>query len=91
MGFFPKERDLTQPPDRIELVVDGSFFREKAEGFQIRLDQFLGAHFDWRSRNSIQGLVRDGFVYVAEVLKRVAAITVCLGKIGLQGYRLIKD
>ena len=67
MGFFPKERDLTQPPDRIELVVDGSFFREKAQGFQIRLDQFLGAHFDWRSRNSIQGLVRDGYVYVDAV------------------------
>lgn len=64
MGFFPKERDLTKPPDRIELVVDGSFFREKAGGFQIRLDHFLGAHLTWRSRTSIQALVKDGYVHV---------------------------
>ncbi len=64
MGFFPKERDLTKPPDRIELVVDGSFFREKASGFQMRLDLFLGAHLTWRSRTSIQTLVKDGFVHV---------------------------
>lgn len=64
MGFFPKERNLTKPPDRIELVVDGSFFREKASGFQMRLDLFLGAHLTWRSRTSIQALVKDGFVHV---------------------------
>ena len=28
----------------------------------MRLDQFLGAHLTWRSRSSIQKLIRDGFI-----------------------------
>jgi 23S rRNA pseudouridine1911/1915/1917 synthase len=64
MGFFEKERDLNRPPDRIQLEVDGSFFRLKASELHLRLDQFLLAHLTWRSRTSIQALIRDGFVEV---------------------------
>lgn len=64
MGFFPKDRDLTEPPEEVPLEVDASFFQEKAAGFLIRLDHFLSAHLTWRSRTSIQALVRDGYVYL---------------------------
>ncbi len=64
MGLFEKERDLNRPPDRIHLEVDGSFFRQKASELHVRLDQFLLAHLTWRSRTSIQALIKDGFVEV---------------------------
>ncbi len=64
MGLFEKERDLNRPPDRIHLEVDGSFFRQKATELHVRLDQFLLAHLTWRSRTSIQALIKDGFVEV---------------------------
>jgi len=64
MGLFPKDRDLTRPPERVTLAVDASFFRERVDGFQMRLDQFLAAHLPWRSRSSIQDLVHDGYVLV---------------------------
>lgn len=64
MGLLPKDRDLNQPPDRVELVVDASDFRVKAESLVLRLDQFLGEHLTWRSRSSIQRLIKDGYVLV---------------------------
>lgn len=64
MGFFPKDRDLTEPAEELPFEVDGSFFQEKAAGFLIRLDHFLSAHLTWRSRTSIQALVRDGYVFI---------------------------
>jgi 23S rRNA pseudouridine1911/1915/1917 synthase len=64
MGMFPKDRDLTKTPERVELLVDASYFRERIAGFHIRLDQFLATHLTWRSRSSIQALVRDGYVLV---------------------------
>ncbi|MCB9907850.1 MAG: RluA family pseudouridine synthase [Planctomycetes bacterium] len=64
MGIFQKERDLNRSPDRVELVVDGSFFRLKSEEVLVRLDQFLLAHLHWRSRTSIQALIREGQVDV---------------------------
>lgn len=67
MGLLPKDRDLTVPLEEVELVVEASDFREKAQGFVLRLDQFLGEHLRWRSRNSIQKLIRDGYVYVDAV------------------------
>jgi 23S rRNA pseudouridine1911/1915/1917 synthase len=36
----------------------------RAEAVEIRLDRFLGLHLEWRSRASIQALIRDGYVYV---------------------------
>ncbi len=60
MGLFQKERDLNRSPDRIELTVDGSFFRLKTSDVLVRLDQFLLAHIPWRSRTSLQGMIREG-------------------------------
>ena len=48
MGLFPKDRDLTQSPKEVEL----------------RVDAFLVRHLTWRSRTSIQDLIRDGQVLV---------------------------
>ena len=62
MGIFPKNRDLTQALKNVELRVDASFFRLRAETLEMRLDAFLAAHLTWRSRTSIQSLIKDGFV-----------------------------
>src|SRR5262245_13232384 len=64
MGLFPKDRDLTQAPKEVELDVSASFFRARADEFEMRLDNFLAAHLTWRSRTSIQELIKDGFVLV---------------------------
>ncbi|MBK7642428.1 MAG: RluA family pseudouridine synthase [Planctomycetes bacterium] len=64
MGIFGKERDLTRAPERVELRVDCSSLRMKREDVDIRLDAFLAHHLDWRSRSSLQHLIRDGFVLV---------------------------
>lgn len=64
MGLFPKDRDLTQAPRDVELRVDASFFRARAEDLEMRLDAFLTAHLTWRSRTSIQTLIKDGYVLV---------------------------
>ena len=59
MGLFPKDRDLTQAPREVELRVEASFFRARADDFEMRLDAYLTAHLTWRSRTSIQDLIRD--------------------------------
>ena len=64
MGLFPKDRDLSTIPDRIELHVDASHFRIRPDELHIRLDQFLAEHLSWRSRTSIQELIRTGSVLV---------------------------
>jgi 23S rRNA pseudouridine1911/1915/1917 synthase len=64
MGIFGKERDLSQAPRQVELRVDCSSLRMKREEVDIRLDAFLAHHLDWRSRSSLQQLIRDGFVLV---------------------------
>ncbi len=65
MALFPKERDLTRPLETVELLVRGSDFRVRPAELKIRLDAFLLKHLHWRSRTSIQALVREGFVAVA--------------------------
>jgi 23S rRNA pseudouridine1911/1915/1917 synthase len=62
MGIFEKDRDLTATPEEARLVVDASSFREKARGFSMRLDHFLSHHLKWRSRSSVQTLVKGGYV-----------------------------
>ena len=62
MGIFEKDRDLTEAPEEARLVVDASSFREKARGFTMRLDHFLSHHLKWRSRSSVQTLVKGGYV-----------------------------
>ena len=64
MGLFGKDRDLNRAPDRVELVVDASAMGMKVEDVHVRLDAFLQRHLSWRSRTSIQRLVKDGWLYV---------------------------
>ena len=64
MGLFEKDRNLNDAPTDVRLVVDASTFREKARGFAMRLDHFLAAHLKWRSRSSVQSLVKGGYVSV---------------------------
>lgn len=64
MGLFPANRDLNRPPDRVELAVSASSLGERAGEVQIRLDSFLSRHLKWRSRSSIQRLVKEGWVLV---------------------------
>ncbi|MFN0009636.1 MAG: RluA family pseudouridine synthase [Planctomycetota bacterium] len=60
MGIYPKDRDLTQAPTHVELRVDASDFRLRPEAVEIRLDAFLVLRLTWRSRTSIQDLIRSG-------------------------------
>jgi 23S rRNA pseudouridine1911/1915/1917 synthase len=67
MKPFPKERDLSKTLEKVELEVRASDLRMRAELVEIRLDRFLALHLGWRSRASIQTLIRDGYVYVAAI------------------------
>lgn len=64
MRLYPKDRDLSEPADRVELVVRGSDLNLPNEEVQVRLDAFLQRALTWRSRTSIQQLIHDGFVLV---------------------------
>ena len=64
MGLFSKDRDLTKPPEQIELKVDASALGLKVEDVLIRLDSFLAMHLKWRSRSSLKTLVKEGWVHV---------------------------
>ena len=64
MGLFRKDRNLVEPPEKVELEVRASDFQARAEDVAIRLDAFLLRHLTWRSRSSIQGLIQDGYVFV---------------------------
>ena len=72
MGLFPKDRDLNEVFDRVEIEVRASDFRLRSEELSIRLDSFLQHHLHWRSRTSIQRLIRDGSVLLAPALPRPA-------------------
>lgn len=64
MGLLPKDRDLSRPVERVELIVRASDLRLPIEEVHVRLDAFLALHLHWRSRSSIQELVRGGAVLV---------------------------
>ena len=64
MRVFPKDRDLNEAPDEVELVVDASIFGQPVRELSIRVDQFLARVLKWRSRNSVQNLIKDGYVSV---------------------------
>jgi 23S rRNA pseudouridine1911/1915/1917 synthase len=64
MGLFGKDRDLNRAPDRVELCVDASAMGMKVDDVHVRLDNFLQQHLSWRSRSSIQRLVKDGWLFV---------------------------
>jgi len=64
MGLFPNERDLNRPPETVELMLTASSLGVRSEEVLVRLDAFLQRHLKWRSRTSIQKLIRDGWVHV---------------------------
>lgn len=64
MRLLPKDRDLSKPLESVELVVRASDLQQRPEEVELRLDRFLGLHMHWRSRTSIQDLIRAGYVYV---------------------------
>ena len=64
MGLYGKERDLSQAATEVVLAVDASAFGERHDEFEMRLDAFLAHHLSWRSRSSVQDLIRTGFVLV---------------------------
>lgn len=65
MALFPKNRNLAETLDRVELEVRASDFGMRGEDVAMRLDSFLCHHLAWRSRASIQKLIKDGYVLVA--------------------------
>ena len=75
MGLFAKDRNLARPPERVELPVRASDFRRRADELVLRLDAFLTHHLHWRSRNSIQELIKEGHVRVAAGAPDVTAGT----------------
>ncbi len=66
MGLFPKDRNLAAAPDRLVLPVRASDFRASPAEFEIRLDAFVHHHLRWRSRTSVQRLIRDGYVLLEQ-------------------------
>jgi 23S rRNA pseudouridine1911/1915/1917 synthase len=64
MGLFGRERDLNKVPSQVDLVVDASSWQRPHDGFEVRLDSFLVRHLSWRSRTSIQELIRSGHVLI---------------------------
>ncbi|MDE0895337.1 MAG: RluA family pseudouridine synthase [Planctomycetota bacterium] len=65
MSLFPRDRDLSEAPDRVVVEVRASDFQLRAEDMVIRLDAFLAHHLTWRSRSSVRRLIKDGYVLVA--------------------------
>jgi len=64
MGLFGNDRDLNQAPTHVELAVSANDWQRPHDGFDIRLDAFLVHHLAWRSRTSIQDLIKTGHVLV---------------------------
>ena len=64
MSLFEKDRDLSQSLDRVTIAVDASTFGLQKSDLLIRLDAFLVHHLKWRSRSSIQSLIKDGYLLV---------------------------
>jgi RluA family pseudouridine synthase len=67
-----RTRNLSMPTERIELEVRASDFQRRGEELALRLDSFLQIHLHWRSRTSIQALIKDGFVQVASAAPELA-------------------
>lgn len=64
MSLFGKDRDLNQAPSHVELTVSANDWQRPHAGFEIRLDSFLVHHLAWRSRTSIQDLIKSGHVLI---------------------------
>ena len=64
MRLFKKDRDLNESVEEVVLTVDASALRMVASDVHMRLDVFLATRLSWRSRSSIQNLIREGSVSV---------------------------
>ena len=64
MRLFGKDRDLNQALEEVDLVVDASALGKRVADVYVRLDHYLMRFLTWRSRTSIQALIRDGYVAV---------------------------
>ena len=64
MRLFKKDRDLNASVEEVVLNVDASALRMTAAEVHVRLDVFLAMHLTWRSRSSVQNLIREGSVQV---------------------------
>lgn len=64
MRLFKKDRDLNASVDEVVLTVDASALRMTTADVHIRLDVFLATRLSWRSRSSIQNMIREGSVQV---------------------------
>ena len=64
MRLFPKDRDLSQPVEKVDLTVRGSDLQMPYDEVHVRLDAFLQRFLTWRSRTAIQRLIREGFVSI---------------------------
>lgn len=64
MRLFGKDRDLNEVPEEVDLVVEASTLGQPAAEVYIRLDHYLRRFLTWRSRTSIQVLIRDGYVAI---------------------------
>ncbi len=65
MGLFPRDRNLARAPRTVELEVRASDLQLPIDEVEVRLDAFLKRALPWRSRTSIQRLIRAGPVSVA--------------------------
>ena len=61
---MPKDRDLNRPLERVELTVDACDLRQRIADVHVRLDVFLATRLKWRSRSSIQHLIKDGHLLI---------------------------
>ena len=64
MRLFPKDRDLSEGTERVELRVRASDFQTRRDELEIRLDHFLTRYLPWRSRSQVQGLIREERILV---------------------------
>ncbi len=65
MSLFPRDRNLARAPSQVELEVRASDFQLPPGEVEIRLDAFLKLRLPWRSRASVQRLIREGQVLLA--------------------------
>ncbi|MEX1025826.1 MAG: RluA family pseudouridine synthase [Planctomycetota bacterium] len=66
MNLFEPNRNLARGVERVDLPVRGSDYRVRNDELVVRLDAFLCERLTWRSRTSVQKLIEDGFVEVAQ-------------------------
>ena len=64
MGLFQPERNLNRPPETVEILVSASSLGVRPGEVNVRLDAYLSKHLKWRSRSSIQRLIKEGWTSI---------------------------